>query len=123
MMLDTSLSFLEQHRREGTSGPWDRLVRLYTPVLQNWLRRYDDLSPADVDDLIQEVLLTVSQELPRFDHGGQAGAFRGWLRQILANRLRNFWRSRQGQPRAVGGSDFQRHLDELADDASALSQH
>ncbi len=120
-MLDTSLSFLEQFRQDQSSGQWTRLVDLYTPILQNWLRRYEDLSPTDAEDIIQEALLTISQELPRFQHNQKPGAFRNWLRQILVHRLRRFWDS-QNQPQAIGGSDFQKHLEELQDDASPISQ-
>jgi RNA polymerase sigma-70 factor (ECF subfamily) len=121
-MLDTSLSFLEQLRLDPASGQWTRLVSLYTPVLQNWLRRYDDLSATDAEDIIQEVLLAVSQELPRFEHNQKPGAFRNWLRQILVHRLRRFWAAKDRQASAVGGSDFLKHLEELQDDASRLSQ-
>lgn len=120
-MPDTSLSLLEQLRRDNAADQWTRLVDLYTPVLRGWLRRYNDLSPADADDLVQEVLLAVTRDLTKFEHTRQPGAFRGWLRQILVNRLRNFWRARQRQPRAVGGSDFFQHLQELEDDDSGLS--
>lgn len=120
-MVETSLSLLEQIQRDGAAEQWTRLIDLYTPLLRAWLSRYDDVAAADRDDLVQEALLAVSQELPRFEHR-RPGSFRSWLRQILANRLRNFWRARQHQPMAVGGSDFLRHIEELSDDRSALSQ-
>jgi RNA polymerase sigma-70 factor (ECF subfamily) len=121
-MPDTALSFLEQLRQDETPGQWACFVDLYTPLLQAWLRRYDDLSAADAEDIVQEVLLTVSQELPRFEHNHKPGAFRNWLRQILVHRLRRFWDARQRQPQAVGGSDFAKQLQELQDDASRISQ-
>jgi RNA polymerase sigma-70 factor (ECF subfamily) len=121
-MPDTSLSFLDQLRQGEASGQWNQLVALYTPILQSWLRRYDDLPPADMEDILQEVLLAVSQELPRFEHNQKPGAFRSWLRQILVHRLRRFWEARQRQPKSIGGSDFLGELQELQDDASRISQ-
>lgn len=121
-MLETSLSFLEQLRQDNAPEQWDRLVQLYTPVLRSWLGRYQDISPSDADDLVQDVLLTLSQELPRFEHNRKPGAFRSWLRRILVHRLQNFWRERQNQPRAVGGSDFLKQMEQLQDDDSGLSQ-
>jgi RNA polymerase sigma-70 factor (ECF subfamily) len=120
-MQETSLSFLDEMRRDSTSPQWQRFDELYRPLMQSWLERYADVTAADRDDLVQDVLLTVATELPRFDHNGNPGAFRAWLRHILANRLRNFWKRRQRRPDAVGGSDFLRQLDELDDDASGLS--
>ena len=97
-MRHTSVSLLD--RACNGSGPesWTRLASIYTPLLQVWLRKYA-LQPSDVDDLVQDVLVTVSRELPTFEHSGRTGAFRSWLRMILVHRLQNFWRSRQAQAR------------------------
>jgi RNA polymerase sigma-70 factor (ECF subfamily) len=77
---------------------------------------------ADSDDLVQEVLAVVAQELPAFSHNRQPGAFRTWLRRILVNRLRNFWRSRNHRPQATGTSSVLERLQELADDTSQASR-
>jgi RNA polymerase sigma-70 factor (ECF subfamily) len=97
-------------------------VDIYTPLLRAWLRRYDEISSADADDLVQDVLLTVTKEMPNFQPERTTGAFRSWLRTILVHRLRNFWRARQRRPLAVGGSDFLDHLNQLQDASSQLSQ-
>jgi RNA polymerase sigma-70 factor (ECF subfamily) len=76
---------------------------------------------SDADDLVQEVLAVVVRELPHFEHNHRPGAFRNWLRTILTNRLRAFWKARQHQPVATGSSHFQASLDQLADDHSELS--
>jgi RNA polymerase sigma-70 factor (ECF subfamily) len=119
---ETSLSLLDRLGSQGDDESWQRLVDVYAPLLRGWLRRYDTLQPADADDLVQEVLLTVTRELPRFEHNRRPGAFRNWLRTILVNRLRHFWRSRQHRPDAVGGSDFLSQLDHLEDGASGISR-
>ncbi|MBC8872540.1 MAG: RNA polymerase sigma factor [Planctomycetes bacterium] len=121
-MTETSLSLLDRICRHPDDESWQRLVDVYTPLLHGWLRRYDAVQPADADDLVQEVLLTVTRELPQFQHNRRTGAFRNWLRTILVNRLRHFWRSRQRRPDAVGGSDFLGQLNELEDAASGVSR-
>jgi RNA polymerase sigma-70 factor (ECF subfamily) len=120
--METSHSLLEHVRAHADPDSWQRLVALYTPLLQTWMRRYDVLAAADVDDLTQEVLLAVARDLPTFDHRSEPGAFRRWLRVILIHRLRNFWRARQHRPMAVGGSDFLKQLEQLEDAGSVLSQ-
>jgi RNA polymerase sigma-70 factor (ECF subfamily) len=75
-----------------------------------------------VDDLVQDVLSVLVRELPRFDYEPERGRFRGWLRAILANRLRAFYRSRQSQPIATGASDFVQMAEQLEDPHSDLSQ-
>lgn len=116
----TSLSFLDRLRQQSDSESWNRLVDLYRPLLRRWLKGYQ-VQDADVEDLIQEVLLVVFRELPAFQHNQQTGAFRSWLRTILVHRLRDFWRARQYRPLATGDSDVKRQLDELADNDSHLS--
>jgi RNA polymerase sigma factor (sigma-70 family) len=119
-MSPTSATLLERLRDRADSEAWQRLVDLYSPLLSNWLRRHA-LQNADEDDLVQEVLLTVAREAPRFQHSGRPGAFRNWLRTILANRLREFWRDRRLQPSGTGDSDIVGMLDQLEDPDSSLS--
>jgi DNA-directed RNA polymerase specialized sigma24 family protein len=54
-------------------------------LIRAWLRKYD-VQDSDADDLVQEVLLAVSKDLDKFEHRGQPGAFRGWLKAILVNK-------------------------------------
>jgi RNA polymerase sigma-70 factor (ECF subfamily) len=120
-MDDTSLSLLNRLRRSPESDSWNRFVELYAPLIRAWLQKYD-VQDADANDLLQEVLLAVSKDLTKFDHGGQPGAFRGWLKAILINRLRKFWRARDRRPQARGDSDIDARLAQLDDPASETSQ-
>jgi RNA polymerase sigma-70 factor (ECF subfamily) len=118
MMSETSL--LQRLRRESDPGSWQQLVDLYSPVLRDWLRRAS-LQPQDVDDLVQDVFSVLVKELPRFHYEPDRGTFRGWLRTIVANRLRAFYRSRQSRTMPTGG-DFGQMADQLEDPHSDLSQ-
>jgi RNA polymerase sigma-70 factor (ECF subfamily) len=120
-MSETSLSLLDRLRLQPDQESWQRLVELYTPLIQGWLRR-NGVAPADADDLTQEVMTVVVREIPNFKHDQKPGAFRSWLRTITANRLRVLWRSRQTRPVAAGGSDFLKMLDELEDPDSDMSR-
>jgi RNA polymerase sigma-70 factor (ECF subfamily) len=120
-MHETSLSLLELLRQSPEGEGWNRLVDLYTPLIRAWLRRYD-VQDSDANDLVQEVLLAVSKDLGKFDHGGQPGAFRGWLKAILVNRLRKFWRARDRRPQVRGDSDIDARLAQLDDPSSEMSR-
>jgi RNA polymerase sigma-70 factor (ECF subfamily) len=120
-MSETSASLLQRLREQPDGDAWRRLVLIYTPLLQQWLFRHG-LQASDVDDLIQDVLAVVVRELPGFEHNQRTGAFRCWLRTILANRLRGFWRARQARPQATGDSELGHVLDQLEDSQSGLSQ-
>jgi RNA polymerase sigma-70 factor (ECF subfamily) len=120
-MHETSLSLLERLRQAPESEGWNRLSDLYTPLVRAWLRRYD-FQDSDANDLVQEVLLAVSKDIGKFEHRGQPGAFRGWLKAILINRLRKFWRARDRRPQPRGDSDIDARLAQLDDPASDMSQ-
>lgn len=119
--MSTSLSLLERLRADPKDTAWQNLVEIYTPLIQNWLRRHQ-VKEADSDDISQEVLAVVIRRLPEFEHNGREGAFRNWLRTITVNCLRDFWRSRKNRPTATGDSDFQELLAQLEDPASGLTQ-
>jgi len=94
IMPHTSLSLLEQIRQESDADAWERFVIVYTPWL-TWVVRHASVSANDADDLRQDVLAVVFQEIGGFQHNGQTGAFRRWLRNIVLNRLRSHWRKRR----------------------------
>jgi len=52
---------------------------------------------SDRDDLVQEVLVVVVRRVSEFEHRGR-GAFRAWLRGILANHTKKFFRTRADAP-------------------------
>lgn len=95
-MDDTSLSLLERLQHSPSESAWRDVVELYTPLLDDWLTRFK-LQSADREDLVQESLTTVLQHVGNFRHHGQ-GSFRAWLRAVLANRVREFWRRRGRHP-------------------------
>jgi RNA polymerase sigma-70 factor (ECF subfamily) len=120
-MAQTSHSLLERLRSEPDDAAWQRLVDLYTPLIQGWLRRHF-LQVHDSEDLTQDVLRVVVRELKGFQHNRQPGAFRSWLRAITVNRLRGHWRSRRGKAEAASDSAMEKQLAELEDPHSSLSQ-
>lgn len=120
-MHTTSLSLLAHLQAQPDEESWLRLVQLYNPLLRGWLRGYS-AAGQDADDLVQDVLAVLVKDLHTFRHPGHGGAFRGWLRGILVNRLRAFWRAGRGRPVATGDSDFLQLAEQLTDPDSNLSR-
>jgi RNA polymerase sigma factor (sigma-70 family) len=119
-MSDTPHSLLEQlNRKPDDSVAWSRLVRVYSPFLVKWARRWTGLSEHDIDDLVQNVLGVVVRKIPTFQHQGHPGAFRAWLKAILANCWREF---RRHTPPPPPGQDGRSPWDDLEDPHSHLSQ-
>jgi RNA polymerase sigma-70 factor (ECF subfamily) len=118
--METSDSLLERLAGTPTDDDWRRLDDLYRPLLRAWVARAG-VAASDVADLVQDVLFVVFREIAGFERHRQ-GAFRAWLRTILAHRVRDHFRGQKYRPTTTGGSDFLRWLDELESPASALSR-
>jgi RNA polymerase sigma-70 factor (ECF subfamily) len=110
--VETSLSWLGRLAADATDADWRKLVDVYGPLLRTWFGQ-TGVPAADRDDLVQEVLLVVVRRVAGFDHRG-AGAFRAWLRSIVANLARKFFRDREVFPSV--------DLDQLVADDTALSR-
>ncbi|MFO0965828.1 MAG: sigma-70 family RNA polymerase sigma factor [Gemmataceae bacterium] len=120
-MSDTPHSLLEQlHKKPDDSLAWTRLVGLYSPFLKKWARRWTGLPDHDIDDLVQNVLGVVVRKIGAFEHHGHSGAFRAWLKAVLANCWREF--RRRPVPLALGAGEGKQPWDELEDPHSHLSQ-
>ena len=118
--METSLSLLESLKPDANPDAWTRLVDLYGPLIRRWLIRHGARG-ADVEDVTQDVFAVVVRRLPEFRHE-HAGAFRGWLKAIAANCVRDYWRRANRQPAPVGGSDFGQLVKQWEDPQSELSQ-
>jgi RNA polymerase sigma-70 factor (ECF subfamily) len=114
----TSPSLLDR-ARHNAPGAWERLVELYAPLVYHWCRRAG-LGPEDGADVFQDVFRAVAEHLADFRRDRPGDTFRGWLRTITRNKVRDHFRRLADQPRAAGGTDAQLRLhdvpDPLADD-------
>jgi RNA polymerase sigma-70 factor, ECF subfamily len=91
---------------------WQRLVRLYGPLVDFWLRQAN-LQPADTRDVFQEVFKAVADGIGSFRKDRPCDRFRGWLRTITRNKLADHFRRQGWQPAAVGGSSAYQRLQEV----------
>jgi RNA polymerase sigma-70 factor (ECF subfamily) len=107
----TSLSLLGRVQANQAEA-WARLVDLYAPLVYHWCRRCG-LSPEDTADVFQEVFRSVAEHIGGFRRDRAGDTFRGWLRTITRNKVRDHFRQQEGRPQASGGSDAQRRLLEV----------
>jgi len=82
-------------------------------LVYSWCRRRG-LQAEDAADVLQDVFRSVSGSINDFKPAPN-GSFRGWLWRITCNRLLDFFRRRQRQPSALGGSDAQQRWADLAE--------
>ena len=95
--------------RVNEPDAWRTLVHLYSPLVYHWCRR-GGLAPDDVADVFQEVFRAVAEHIGRFRRDRPGDTFRGWLRTITGNKIRDHFRRLQDQPEAQGGTDAQARM-------------
>src|SRR3954451_24095627 len=106
----------------GENEAWKDMAALYRPLILGCVN-LRGVPAADLEDLSQEVLLSVVKHLPAFEHSGHRGAFRSWLRTILCSRTVDYWRGIDPSAGARGGSGATAALQEIADPDSEMNRH
>lgn len=81
----TSVSLISRAKIRDAEA-WERLCRIYGPLIYRWIRNAR-MSDADAAEIGQEALLAVSRRIDGFDPTSEKGAFRGWLRGIVRNKI------------------------------------
>lgn len=84
--------------KDHDEGTWNRLVRLYTPLVHHWCQKHG-LPADDIPDVVQEVFKTVSQKIGGFRKEKAHDTFRGWLRVITRNKAMDLHRKKSKEPR------------------------
>jgi RNA polymerase sigma-70 factor (ECF subfamily) len=90
--MDETRQSLVLRAQNGEETAWKVLMDLYRPLIIGWLNN-QGVPPYDLEDLSQDILLTVVKHLPTFQHSGHRGAFRTWLRTIARSRSSDYRRS------------------------------
>src|ERR1041385_9135697 len=86
----TSKSLLERARSDDPAA-WTRLVDLYAPLVAYWCRRWG-LRDEDRADVLQDVFQAVAAHVGDFQKQKDGDTFRGWLRTITLNKVRDHFR-------------------------------
>lgn len=115
---DSTSSSLLARLRGQDKDAWNRLVELYGPLVYTWCRQRG-LHAEDAADVVQEVFRAVAASVKDFK---PEGSFRGWLWTITRNRMLDFFRRRQRQPSAIGGTDAQQRWAEIPESLDESDQ-
>lgn len=115
----TSLSLLDRLQHEQRDEDWTRLILIYKPFIQRFIKLDKAVAP-DAEDICQEVMRKVVLNLPRFKRI-RDGSFRLWLKTITVNEVNFYWRQRLARRGRHSPSE---HLaiQSLADPRHELSQ-
>jgi RNA polymerase sigma-70 factor (ECF subfamily) len=91
---------------------WDRLVKLYSPLVAYWCRQWGVRGHA-VEDLTLEVFAAVANGLGSDARNRPGASFRGWIRGIARHKLQDHFR--RGGMQAEGGTTAMARLREVPD--------
>ena len=97
---------------------WDRLSRLYTPLVYGWARS-QKLQENDAADVVQEVFQAVAKSITKFEMSQSKPPFRAWLWGITRNKIRDHYRKKADAPNASGGTQAQLQIAEVPDSEPA----
>jgi len=109
----TSRSLLADARLADPAA-WERLARLYAPLVASWCHRWG-VPGQDVGDLLQDVFSAVARHLDGFRKDRPSDTFRGWLLTIARNKTHDYFRRRAQEPAAAGGTDASIRFRDLLD--------
>lgn len=98
------------------SASWSQFVRLYMPLIYEYLRRRG-LQDADAADVAQNVLRSVAGAMPGFAYDASRGTFRGWLLTVTRSQAAAWWDWQRRQPTAPGNSAVIDLADRKANDS------
>lgn len=109
----TSRSLLGRIQADDPAA-WRRLVDLYGPLVFSWCRRFD-LPEQEIADVFQDVFQAVATHVAGFRRERAGDTFRGWLRTITQNKVRDHFRKLGREPGGAGGTEAQIRFARLPD--------
>jgi RNA polymerase sigma-70 factor (ECF subfamily) len=104
----TSPTLLERIKADDATA-WNRLVALYAPLVYRWCRRWG-LPEQEIADVFQDIFQAVSTHIAGFRKEKEGDTFRGWLRTIAHNKVRDHFRKMGREPGGAGGTEAQFRL-------------
>ena len=116
----TSRSLLK-HLHENDQEAWDKLVKLYTPLVWHWCRQMR-LPTQDSADVFQEVFKSVALHYPGFHRDKPGDTFRGWLRTITTNKVHDHFRKRASEPQGMGGTEAKAFMSAVPEVSTELDE-
>lgn len=99
----TSGTLLMRLRELDDRAAWNEFVERYTPRIYGWCRHHR-LQESDAADVTQEVLGKLVKVIRSFEYDPRRGSFRGWLKTVTNNAVRDFVSELSAPGRGTGDS-------------------
>ncbi len=92
-METTRPSLLFRIRDRGDVEAWSLFDSIYRPIVHRYARSWG-LGFSDIEDVAQHAMAALHSTSGAFAYDPSRGRFRGWLRTVVNNRIRNLLRDR-----------------------------
>ena len=90
----TRASLLIRIKDPRNARAWSEFDSIYRPMLHRFAAA-NGLDRADAEDVVQHGMAAVHKQMERFDYDRDKGRFRGWLRTVVNNHVRNLLKKRR----------------------------
>jgi RNA polymerase sigma-70 factor (ECF subfamily) len=92
----THVSLLERLAKGPSvdAGSWNDFCDRYGGLIRGYARRRG-LQPSDCDDVVQDVLLSLTNALPKFQYDPAKGRFRAYLFTVVSHAVQRNWCQKQ----------------------------
>ena len=114
---ETPVTLLGRLRDIDNQEAWEEFVDAYGPKVFDWCRRFR-LQESDAADVTQVVLTRLVTAMRTFRYDSGKGSFRGWLKTVTNNAVRDFLPTLAKPGRGSGDSHMVYGMDALSDPAA-----
>jgi RNA polymerase sigma factor (sigma-70 family) len=91
--IPTRGTLLKRLKDWNDRASWEEFFSLYGRLIFGVARKAG-LSEAEAQDVLQETVLSVAKQMPRFDYDPAVGSFKSWLLQLTRSRINDAWRKK-----------------------------
>jgi len=90
----TRASLLERVRDPKNKESWREFFQIYHPLIYRYAR-LRGLRREDADELAQQCMTILLDRMPRFEYSPDKGGFKRWLRRLVNNKIKDFFKKRK----------------------------
>ncbi len=106
---ETRKSLLERVKDLKDQASWNEFVDRYGPEIYRWCIE-NGLQVSSAEDVTQEVLRKLVEKMQEFDYNQQKGSFRGWLKTVTKNTIRDLGKKWENRIAGSGKTDVNQFL-------------
>lgn len=100
----TRPSLLLRLKDPRDAAAWEVFDQIYRPLLLRYAKTCGATNN-DAEDIVQQCMSAISSHISEFEYDPGRGRFKGWLRTIVNNKVRNLHRDRRTRGAQSDGLD------------------